>query len=99
MSTSPPLPAVPADDPLWVFTTERRTPSPAEIGGKAYNLARLARRALVVPPFFVVRAGALMHLLGGGAFPETEEEAERLRERAARAPLSDAMREALEALG
>jgi pyruvate,water dikinase len=43
-----------------------------------------------------------MHLPGGGAFPETEEEAERLRERAARAPLSDAMRgvlrEALDAL-
>jgi len=70
-------------------------PSLAEIGGKAYNLARLARRGPIVPYFFVVRAGALVQLLGGGALPETEEEAERLRERALRAPLPDAMRGAL----
>ncbi|HEU4453621.1 MAG TPA: PEP/pyruvate-binding domain-containing protein, partial [Longimicrobium sp.] len=78
-------------------------PSLAEVGGKAYNLARLARLAPVVPHFFVLRAGALLHLLGGGALPETEEETERARERAAGAPLPDEvreiLREALEALG
>ncbi|MFL5383271.1 MAG: PEP/pyruvate-binding domain-containing protein [Longimicrobiaceae bacterium] len=103
-SSSPPSPAVPADDdPLWILTPRGPTPGPAEIGGKAYGLVRLARSAPVVPPFFVVRAGALMHLLGGGTLPETEEEAQRVRERAARAPLSDALsdalREALEAIG
>jgi phosphohistidine swiveling domain-containing protein len=99
MSTSLPLPAPPVEgDPLWVFTGRGPTPDPAEIGGKAYNLARLARMAPAVPHFFVLRAGALTHLLGGGALPETEEEAERVRERAARAPLPDALRAALAAL-
>ncbi len=98
MSTSPSVPALPAD-PLWVFTPRGPVPSPEEIGGKAYNLARLARTAAAVPHFFVVRAGALMHLLGGGAFPETEEQVQRVRERAASAPLAGLLREALEALG
>jgi pyruvate,water dikinase len=48
-----------------------------------------------VPPFFVLRAEALTRLLGGGAPPETEDEAERARERAGRAPLPDELREAL----
>jgi len=78
-------------------------PGPAEIGGKGYNLARLARMAPAIPAFFVMRAGALAALLGGDAPPETEEETERLRERAAYAPLPDevreALREALEAVG
>lgn len=100
MSTSPPPLAVPADDDaLWIFTGQGTIPEPAEIGGKAYNLAQLALKAPVVPFFFVVRAGALMRLLGDGAFPETEEEMQRLRERAARAPLAGVLREALEAVG
>jgi phosphohistidine swiveling domain-containing protein len=87
------------DDPIWIFTPQDAMPSLTEIGGKAYNLARLARRAPVVPLFFVVRAGALMELLGGGAFPETEEELQQVRERAEGAPLADALREALETVG
>jgi len=78
-------------------------PTLAEIGGKAYNLARLARMPPAVPAFFVLRADALASLLGGGALPETGEEAERLREHAASVPLSDevreALREALEMIG
>ncbi|HEU4880748.1 MAG TPA: PEP/pyruvate-binding domain-containing protein, partial [Longimicrobium sp.] len=89
--------------PLWVPTPRGPTPGPAEIGGKAYHLARLARMGLVVAPFFVLRTEALTCLLGGGAPPETEEEAERARERAERAPLPDelrkALREALEVVG
>jgi phosphohistidine swiveling domain-containing protein len=90
-------------DPLWVATRWGHTPGPAEIGGKAYHLARLARMAPAVPRFFVLRAEALTRVLGGGAPPETEEEAERARERAERTPLPDelreALREALETLG
>jgi len=105
MSTSPSLPAIPVEgDPLWVFTMRGPIPDLAEIGGKAYNLARLARMPPAVPHFFVLRAGALTHLLlGGDAFPETEEEIERVRERAACVPLPDAvrgaLREALEVVG
>ena len=84
-----------AGDLLWVATHRGLTPDPAEIGGKAYHLARLARMAPVVPFFFVLRAEALTRLLGGGAPPETEEEAERTRERAERLPLPDELREAL----
>lgn len=91
------------DDLLWIATRKGRTPGPAEIGGKAYHLAQLARMATAVPPFFVLRAEALTRLLGGGAPPETEEEAERVREQAERAPLPDELREplrqALEAVG
>jgi rifampicin phosphotransferase len=70
-------------------------PGPAEIGGKAYHLARLVRMGPSVPRFFVLRAEALTRLLGGGVPPETEDEAERARERAERAPLPDELREAL----
>ncbi|HEX6749436.1 MAG TPA: PEP/pyruvate-binding domain-containing protein [Longimicrobium sp.] len=104
MSASLPLSPVPVDvDPIWVFDGRSPTPDLAEIGGKAFNLVRIAQRTPAVPYFFVVRAEALMHLLGGDALPDTEEEAEQLRERAARAPLPDevrqALREALEAVG
>ncbi|HEU4560663.1 MAG TPA: PEP/pyruvate-binding domain-containing protein [Longimicrobium sp.] len=98
MNSSPPLSAASlADDPLWLFTGRGPAPGLPEIGGKAYNLVRLGRMTHAVPPFFVMRAGALTHLLGGGALPETAEEAERLRERAAWVPLPDAVREALRA--
>ncbi|HYR08215.1 MAG TPA: PEP/pyruvate-binding domain-containing protein, partial [Longimicrobium sp.] len=81
--------------PLWVASLRGPTPGPAEIGGKAYHLARLARMGPAVPHFFVLRAEVLTRLLGGGAPPETEEEAERARERAERVPLPDELREAL----
>jgi pyruvate,water dikinase len=81
--------------PLWLPARRGFIPGPAEIGGKAYHLARLARMGPAVPLFFVLRAEALTCLLGGGAPPETEEEAERARERAERAPLPDELREAL----
>jgi len=88
---------------LWFATPRGPAPGPAEIGGKAHSLARLARMTPAVPPFFVLRAEALARLLGGGAPPETEEEAERARERAERAPLPgelrEALREALKAMG
>ncbi len=96
MSTSPPPPAPSVlDDPLWVVSMRGTIPDAAEIGGKAYNLVRLARMPPAVPAFFVIRAGALAHLLGGGALPETEEQLERVRERALSMPLPDSMREAL----
>lgn len=101
--TNTSLSAPPEGAPLWVATRRGPAPGPAEIGGKAYHLARLARMALAVPPFFVLRAEALTRLLGGAAPPETEEEAERARERAERAPLPgelrEALREALKAVG
>ncbi len=98
MNFSPPLSAAhPAGDPLWVFTGRGPAPGPTEIGGKAFNLVRLGRMAHAVPQFFVMRAGALTHLLGGGAVPQTAGEAERLRERAACVPLPDAVRGALRA--
>ncbi|WP_420129476.1 PEP/pyruvate-binding domain-containing protein [Longimicrobium sp.] len=93
-NTSPSAPPV-KGAPLWIPTPRGPAPGPAEIGGKAYHLARLARMGLAVPRFFVLRADALARLLGGGALPETEEEAERARERAERAPLPDELREAL----
>ncbi|HEU0013793.1 MAG TPA: PEP/pyruvate-binding domain-containing protein [Longimicrobium sp.] len=90
-------------DLIWVFTGRGPTPDAAEIGGKADSLVRLVRVAPAVPPFFVLRAGALARLLGGGAPAETEEEMERLRERAMSMPLPDesrgALRQALQALG
>ncbi|HEU0051553.1 MAG TPA: PEP/pyruvate-binding domain-containing protein, partial [Longimicrobium sp.] len=104
MSTtlSRPEPSV-QGDPVWMFTMKGPLPGQEEIGGKAYNLARLARMIPAVPPFFVLPADALTRLLGGGEFPDTEEEAERMREKAARLPLADevraALREALEAIG
>ena len=85
------------DDLLWFFTPKAPLPGPAEVGGKAHNLARLARMGGAVPPFFVVRADALARLLGGGGRPETEEEAERTRERAASAPLPEGVRASLRA--
>lgn len=89
--------------PLWIPSPRGPTPGPAEIGGKAFHLARLARMGLVVPPFFVLRTEALTRLLGGGAPPETDQEAERARERAERAPLPGELRtalgEALQAVG
>jgi phosphohistidine swiveling domain-containing protein len=93
-NTSPSAPPL-QRDPLWIATRRGPTPGPAEIGGKAFNLARLARMTPAVPPFFVLRAEALARLLGGGALPETEEEAERARERAEAAPLPDPLREGL----
>ncbi|HEX8430484.1 MAG TPA: PEP/pyruvate-binding domain-containing protein, partial [Longimicrobium sp.] len=104
MSTSLPLSAPPVESEyLWISTGRGPIPSVAEIGGKAYNLARLARIVPAVPFFFVMRAGALSELLGGHALPETGEDAERMRERAMAAPLPDAVREvirgALEVLG
>src|ERR1044071_2221647 len=67
MNSSPPLIAASlAGDPLWVFSGRGPVPGPAEIGGKGYNLALLGRMAHAVPPFFVMRARALTHLLGGG---------------------------------
>jgi phosphohistidine swiveling domain-containing protein len=102
--TNTSLPAPPVErGPLWVVSPRGPTPDPAEIGGKAYYLARLARMTPAVPHFFVLRAPALTRLLGGGAPPETEEAAERARERAELAPLPDelreALREALKAMG
>jgi phosphohistidine swiveling domain-containing protein len=101
-NTSPSAPPV-KGAPLWLPAPRGPAPGPAEIGGKAYQLARLARMGSAVPRFFVLRAEALTCLLGGGAPPETEEEAERARERAERAPLPDdlreALREALKAVG
>ena len=93
---SPPAPPT-EGDPLWVFARRGPMPGLAEIGGKAYNLARLARMAPAVPHFFVIKSSALLRLLGGGALPETDAEAERMRERAERAPLPHAVREALRA--
>lgn len=94
--TNPPLSAPSAGGGLlWIATHRGRTPGPAEIGGKAYHLAQLARMVPAVPHFFVLRAEALTPLMGGGAPPETEEEAQRVRERAERAPLPDELREAL----
>ncbi|HYW05424.1 MAG TPA: PEP/pyruvate-binding domain-containing protein, partial [Longimicrobium sp.] len=104
MSTSLPLSAPPVEGgPLWISSGRGPIPSATEIGGKAYNLARLARIVPAVPLFFVMRAGALTELLGGDSPPETEEDAERMRARAASAPLPDgvraALRGALEVLG
>jgi phosphohistidine swiveling domain-containing protein len=94
--TNPSLSARPVEgDPLWVPIHRGPTPGPGEIGGKAYNLARLARMTPAVPPFFVLRAELLTRLLGGWAPPETEEEADRMRERAGHTPLPDELRERL----
>jgi pyruvate,water dikinase len=98
MSTSLPAPAPTlAAGPLWISSGSGPIPSVAEIGGKAYNLARLARMVPAVPFFFVMRAGALTEMLGGHSPPETGEDVERVRERAAAVPLPDAVREALRA--
>ncbi len=62
-------------DPTAAFAA-----GPERVGGKAYNLARLASTGVRVPRWIVVAADAFEHIaLDGRAFPRSPDEADALR--------------------
>ncbi|HEX5725657.1 MAG TPA: PEP/pyruvate-binding domain-containing protein, partial [Longimicrobiaceae bacterium] len=70
-------------------------PDPGEVGGKAYNLARLVRAGAPVPPFFVVGARAFARVLGDVPVPEDDAAAEAAQARALAVEVPPGLRQAL----
>lgn len=65
MSSVPPCP-----DPVWIIdetTASSQLPSPQQVGFKAYNLMRMARVRLPVPPALVLGVGLCADVLAGQA--------------------------------